>query len=81
MGVMLIVVSSPIFGQDSYLFEVFEKVGIKYIFSELTIQPFDVGILCGFAWLDILDFHFPFAEVLKSFCNEFGTIVYPNMLG
>jgi hypothetical protein len=81
MEVILIVVLSPVFSQDSYLFEVFEKVGIKYIFSELAVKPLDVGILCGFAGLNILDFHFSFAEVLKGFCDKFGTIIYPDMFG
>lgn len=63
------------------LVQVLENVGIKNFVSQGEIEPFDVGILSRFAWLDIVEVDsLPVEPVDETLSNKLGAVVGSDLL-
>ena len=50
--------------------------------AEGSIEAFDVGILCGLAWLDVMEPDLiPFAPVDQFDGDQFWSVVDPDLVG
>ena len=52
MRSLFIVLSNPIVGECSDLFQIEDQIGVKNVFPVGFVKPFNNSILCGFSRLD-----------------------------
>lgn len=81
MRTFLVVADHPVVDDLSHFVERPEQVGIEDLAAEASIESLDVGILSGFAWLDVMKpdaVEFAPGDELRR--NQFRSVVDPDLL-
>ena len=77
---VMVVLVLPVITQHSKLFQCIKLVCIEDVFSEGSVESFDVSILCWFAWLYVFnDYVITLAPTGEHLAQELGTIVNTNL--
>ena len=66
MWAFLVVGSHPLVDDLSNFTQTGEEVGIEHFTAHASVEAFDVGVLGGFAWLDMMEAN----SVLLAPCDE-----------
>src|SRR5436190_13198764 len=78
---ILVIVGLPFCCDISCLLNCFKNKGIKNIFSECAVEPFNKCILNRLTWLNVLDENvFTLTELYKSCSGKLRPIVHPDFL-
>ena len=55
MRALLVVNAQPLLGDVLYLLVALEHVGVQHLVPIRAVEPLDVGVLVGLAWLDVIE--------------------------
>ena len=81
MGSGVVVVPEPAVGDLADLAEILEQIGVENFLSVCAVEPFDVGVLVGFAGLDVPNFDSALlAPVHEDLRDDLRAVVATNRL-
>ena len=81
VGPLLVVVVSPVFEQDLGFVEAFEGLEVEQFAAEVAVEGFDVGVLPGGSWLDVVGGDAgEAAPLFQGFGDELGAVVAADVL-
>ena len=81
MRSFFIVVFSPLIGEDPYLAQRIEQIGIEYLLTIASVETLDQAVLYWLSRLNIFDLYMVlFAPYLEIGRSEFRSVIYPYCL-
>ena len=78
MRSFFIVVLSPLVGEDPYLAQRIEQVGIEHLLTIASVETLDQAVLHWLSWLTVFNLYMIlFAPYLEIGRSEFRSVIYP----
>ena len=78
MGPVVVVALAPVFGHAANFIERHEDVAVEDFGAERAVETFDVGVLSGFARLDVDEFDaIPQCPLMQGRTDQFGPVIEP----